>query len=77
MGGSTFHLLDFDSPRLPTSAWHESAAFGELSPTMPNAKKRAFAIWRSKHPDPSSQPILTFTPTTWSTFLATLKSTPM
>ncbi|WP_324191608.1 Scr1 family TA system antitoxin-like transcriptional regulator [Nocardia cyriacigeorgica] len=30
MGGSTFHLLDFDSPRLPTSAWHESAAFGEL-----------------------------------------------
>ncbi|MGK8468911.1 helix-turn-helix domain-containing protein [Nocardia cyriacigeorgica] len=30
MGGSTFHLLDFDSPRLPTSAWHESAVFGEL-----------------------------------------------
>lgn len=30
MGGSTFHLLDFDSPRLPTSAWHESAVFGDL-----------------------------------------------
>lgn len=28
--GSTFHLLDFASPRLPTLAWHESAVFGEL-----------------------------------------------
>ncbi|MFC8044212.1 helix-turn-helix domain-containing protein [Nocardia sp. NPDC057353] len=27
--GSTFHLLDFDRPRLPTLAWYESAVFGE------------------------------------------------
>ncbi|WP_405160324.1 helix-turn-helix domain-containing protein [Nocardia sp. NBC_01499] len=30
LAGSTFHLLDFASPRLPTLAWHESAVFGEL-----------------------------------------------
>ncbi|GAA5101563.1 DUF5753 domain-containing protein [Nocardia iowensis] len=30
LAGSTFHLLDFESPRLPTLAWHESAVFGEL-----------------------------------------------
>jgi hypothetical protein len=28
--GSTYHLLDFASPRLPTLAWHESAVFGQI-----------------------------------------------
>ncbi|MEU2033095.1 DUF5753 domain-containing protein [Nocardia amamiensis] len=27
---STYHLLDFASPRLPTLAWHESAVFGQI-----------------------------------------------
>ncbi|WP_280314332.1 DUF5753 domain-containing protein [Nocardia wallacei] len=31
LGGATFYLLDFASSQLPTVAWHESAAFGELS----------------------------------------------
>ncbi|MFQ6393709.1 Scr1 family TA system antitoxin-like transcriptional regulator [Nocardia sp. KC 131] len=28
--GSTYHLLDFESPHLPTLAWHESAVFGQI-----------------------------------------------
>jgi transcriptional regulator with XRE-family HTH domain len=29
-GASSFHLLDFDSPRLPTLAWHESVTIGNV-----------------------------------------------
>ncbi|WP_378734398.1 DUF5753 domain-containing protein [Nocardia brasiliensis] len=30
LGGTTFHLLDFASPHLPTLAWYESTVFGDL-----------------------------------------------
>ena len=31
MNAATFHLLDFESPRLPSIAWMETAIYGELT----------------------------------------------
>ncbi|AHH21055.1 putative DNA-binding protein [Nocardia nova SH22a] len=31
LNAATFHLLDFESPRLPTMAWMETAIYGELT----------------------------------------------
>ncbi|MFI9510765.1 DUF5753 domain-containing protein [Nocardia sp. NPDC052566] len=39
LGGTTFHLLDFASPRLPTLGWIETSVFGQLLVDGPSKKE--------------------------------------
>ncbi|AVH21902.1 DUF397 domain-containing protein [Nocardia cyriacigeorgica] len=63
---------------VPESGWFKSTYSTDAAACVEVAfTPDATLVRDSKHPDPSTQPILTFTPTTWSTFLATLKTSPM
>lgn len=63
---------------VPESGWFKSTYSTDAAACVEVAfTPDATLVRDSKHPDLSTQPILTFTPTTWSTFLATLKTSPM
>ncbi|MBF6321418.1 DUF397 domain-containing protein [Nocardia cyriacigeorgica] len=63
---------------VPESGWFKSTYSTDAAACVEVAfTPDATLVRDSKHPDPSTQPILTFTPTTWSTFLATLKTSLM
>ncbi|WP_280482561.1 DUF397 domain-containing protein [Nocardia cyriacigeorgica] len=70
--------MSIDDSGSARMGWFKSSYSGDSQTCVEVAfTPDATLVRDSKHPGPSTQPILTFTPTTWSTFLATLKTSPM
>lgn len=47
LGGSTFHLLDFDSPQLPTLGWSETPTHGKIVEDESEVNRLVYAYGRA------------------------------